>query len=229
MLRFRNSMPLAVMALFLVTLWTGCSDPPEACFTVVSTLVDQNEDVTFTNCSQFQDKGYFWEFGDGTTSNTVSPIHKYINVGTYQVVLTAKGKTSELDDSVSEIIRTGTRKLREIEVTTLPALNPSGGAWDPSDAPDVVVVFMHNGQVMYQSGENTDLTLGLPYTIDASGSNLTLTPDTWSFAVIDADGGGLADTMAIYSVNLNNYDPEGLREIKDDATTADFTIRYNLE
>ena len=45
-------------------------------------------EVTFTNTST-NATSYSWDFGDGNTSTTASPVHTYIAAGTYSVSLTA--------------------------------------------------------------------------------------------------------------------------------------------
>jgi PKD repeat protein len=44
--------------------------------------------VQFTNTSQGSGLSYAWDFGDGGTSTSASPLHTYANAGNYTVVLT---------------------------------------------------------------------------------------------------------------------------------------------
>lgn len=62
-----------------------------AAFTVSSADICQAPAVySFTNQSSGTGNlTYFWQFGDGGTSNTASPKHSYNNPGTYTVLLTA--------------------------------------------------------------------------------------------------------------------------------------------
>lgn len=60
------------------------STPPQGC-------VPYN--AIFTNNS-LGGLNFFWDFGDGTTSNQVSPTHLYNNIGTYLVKLTAFDSTA---------------------------------------------------------------------------------------------------------------------------------------
>lgn len=55
-----------------------------------SSMSESTLDPTFSlyNLSSNSDS-YIWNFGDGTTSTTVNPIHTYIDHGNYQVYLTA--------------------------------------------------------------------------------------------------------------------------------------------
>lgn len=45
--------------------------------------------VVFTNTSSANATSYFWDFGDGNTSNLASPVHTYATDGNYVVTLTA--------------------------------------------------------------------------------------------------------------------------------------------
>lgn len=56
-------------------------------FTVANTNVCRNVPIQFTDTSNFA-ATWFWEFGDGTTSNQQNPLHTYTANGTYTVKLT---------------------------------------------------------------------------------------------------------------------------------------------
>ena len=60
------------------------SDDPTADFTYVSSSLE----VEFTNISQIG-VSYTWDFGDGTNSTDIDPIHTYASAGNYNVTLTA--------------------------------------------------------------------------------------------------------------------------------------------
>ena len=72
----------------------GCNPCPCGIFpnfseSITSCTVDFN-DLTLTNgCTQIT--GYFWDFGDGTTSTSANPSHTYASSGTYVVCLTVYG------------------------------------------------------------------------------------------------------------------------------------------
>jgi PKD domain len=61
---------------------------PTASFTVSPTSAETNQNINFTNQSSNADT-YSWDFGDGTTSTDVNPIHYYTAEGTYTTTLTA--------------------------------------------------------------------------------------------------------------------------------------------
>lgn len=65
-----------------------------SCSKTISSFVSESTDYTapakikFNNTSKKAEK-YIWDFGDGTTSEEVSPNHKYVASGNYKVKLTA--------------------------------------------------------------------------------------------------------------------------------------------
>jgi gliding motility-associated-like protein len=59
----------------------------DAGFTVASTNACKNIPIQFTDTSNFATT-WFWDFGDGTTSNQQNPLHTYTANGTYTVKLT---------------------------------------------------------------------------------------------------------------------------------------------
>jgi PKD repeat protein len=70
-------------------------------FTANKTNVDINEDIRFTSdvAGGFPPYSYQWDFGDGSTSNEVSPSHSYRDAGMYFVSLKVsddKGYTNTL-------------------------------------------------------------------------------------------------------------------------------------
>ena len=62
--------------------------PPVAGFTWVAA---GGFDIAFTNTSTGAITSYLWNFGDGTTSADVSPVHSYPAAGPYTVTLTVTG------------------------------------------------------------------------------------------------------------------------------------------
>ncbi len=61
-------------------------------------------DVQFTNQSQGDIASVTWDFGDGATSNEVSPLHTYAAGGTYTVTLTigsADGRSNSTNQQVT--------------------------------------------------------------------------------------------------------------------------------
>ena len=63
-------------------------DGPTANFTFVPVTPEMNIPTTYTNLSTNATR-YSWDFGDGTTSADVNPVHQFNRTGTYNTCLTA--------------------------------------------------------------------------------------------------------------------------------------------
>jgi len=82
--------------------FTGCRIEPYANFHVSKVIVDVGEVIYFTNTSF--DASYFeWDFGDGTISYILDPVHVYSATGTYTVTLTAISRDDIIDRSFQTI------------------------------------------------------------------------------------------------------------------------------
>ena len=100
-------------------------------------------EVVFTNGSAYSST-YFWEFGDGSTSTEINPVHTYNASGGFTVSLTAAdtlGNTKKSSQVIS-IQELPTRiLLKSFTINQMPFTNQVGQVWDPSDGPDVYVSF----------------------------------------------------------------------------------------
>jgi cyclophilin family peptidyl-prolyl cis-trans isomerase len=82
-------------------LFTSCAKP------IASFIIDAKEKsapakIKFDNQSQKATK-YFWDFGDGTTSEEIAPFHRYLVSGKYTIKLKAS-KGSKMNTMEQEII-----------------------------------------------------------------------------------------------------------------------------
>ncbi|RMG21574.1 MAG: PKD domain-containing protein, partial [Bacteroidetes bacterium] len=62
---------------------------PAAAFSVADTVICPGSPVSFINESTGVGNSYLWDFGDGTTSTAIDPVHLYPATGTYSITLTA--------------------------------------------------------------------------------------------------------------------------------------------
>ena len=88
--------------------------PPVVDFSANPTSGTAPLTVQFTNRTTGQVTSYFWEFGDGATSATVSPVYVYRTAGAYTVKLAASGPGGQDTET----------KLGLITVTSAPATAP---------------------------------------------------------------------------------------------------------
>jgi len=63
--------------------------PPRACFTAAPVAGSAPLEVTFTDDSSRSPTSWSWDFGDGATSDERHPSHEYVDLGVYEVTLTA--------------------------------------------------------------------------------------------------------------------------------------------
>lgn len=78
------------------------TDEPVACIGNDTNKVLLNEEMTFSNCSEFA-ASYEWDFGDGNTSTDENPKHTFTQKGTYTVTMTAFGEGDVSDETSLEI------------------------------------------------------------------------------------------------------------------------------
>ncbi|MCC9166384.1 S8 family serine peptidase [Pontibacter harenae] len=78
------------------------SPPPVAKFTAVAGVGNEQTTVSFSNQSTSSTQ-WFWQFGDGTTSEEANPIHDYGQPGFYRVTLTTR---NEANCTLSSYIQT---------------------------------------------------------------------------------------------------------------------------
>ena len=81
---------------------TSCEIQPSAGFFASDVEVETGVDVYFTNNSHSA-VAYEWDFGDGTVSNEINPVHSYDVTGTFTVTLTAWSKTDMADQAYMDI------------------------------------------------------------------------------------------------------------------------------
>ncbi len=60
--------------------------------------VQSSSTVLFTNTSEYA-TSYYWDFGDGTSSNQVNPSHTYTSPGAFEITLTATNPNGDVEYS----------------------------------------------------------------------------------------------------------------------------------
>ncbi len=220
----------SLVLLLFPLMFTGCGEPPLACFSVSSKLVDQNFPVVFDNCSQFQQEGYLWDFGDGATSQVVNPTHRFISQGEYLVSITSLGKKAADNDVYTDIIRVGDRILTTINIMSLPATDAAGNPWDANDGPDVKVMFQDasTNAIAFSTPIEADVVLPATIVFQETSSNVELLPQEWNIIIADDDAGTI-DTMAVFNIDLQLFEPSADQTIGFSANGASVDVLYTLE
>ncbi|MCK4371646.1 MAG: PKD domain-containing protein, partial [candidate division Zixibacteria bacterium] len=92
-------------ALCVVDFLVDSYNDPIACFTADPTEGTVPLEVTFTDCSEIDTEGadYMWDFGDGSTSTDMSPMHIFETIGCYDVSLTITDLCGRQDMTMQRI------------------------------------------------------------------------------------------------------------------------------
>ncbi|NCC88154.1 MAG: PKD domain-containing protein, partial [Clostridia bacterium] len=142
---------------------------PEADFEANITTGCGTLSVNFTDLSTHSPTNWYWEFGDGATSDVQNPTHTYVEMGTYTVRLTVTNATDSDTHTITDYIVVG-----ETPALVL-SMNPESSALNDGTA----TVNISNGMT--------------PYSIEWSNSGDTeiitgLSADNYCVTVTDAAG-----------------------------------------
>jgi hypothetical protein len=88
--------------IILSLIFTSCEITPNAFFYSDKVDAEVGEQVFFTNDS-YNAVNFEWDFGDGTYSEAVNPVHTYNSSGTFEVVLTAFARRANSDKAYQTI------------------------------------------------------------------------------------------------------------------------------
>lgn len=152
--------------------WTACwsnFDPQNENYDVANyglaasaTVSSVDTVATFTNTSVGATT-YAWDFGDGNTSTTTSPVHEYDAAGTYTVTLTATNGACEAVDSFDVVITVvGLEEITSIASVKLfpnPASDNVNVELNLKENSNITLSIVDNsGKIVYT--ENTSLVEG---------------------------------------------------------------------
>lgn len=152
--------------------WTACwsnFDPQNENYDVANyglaasaTVSSLDTVATFTNTSVGATT-YAWDFGDGNTSTTTSPVHEYAAAGTYTVTLTATNGVCEAVDSFDVVITVvGLEEITSIASVKLfpnPASDNVNVELNLKENSNITLSIVDNsGKIVYT--ENTSLVEG---------------------------------------------------------------------
>ncbi|THU41056.1 PKD domain-containing protein [Niastella caeni] len=159
----------------------------------VSPLVDARFETPPSGCAPYTaifnntslaGQQFFWDFGDGTTSTEVNPVHVYNNIGNYRVSLVA------IDSSTCNIIDS---TFMDIGVHPLPTANFSFAPIPPQTNKPTVFTNLSSGGTRYVwlfgDGDSTVKT-----TMDTVGHQYNET-GTFNACLVTFNEFGCSDTL----------------------------------
>jgi len=177
---FAGDIPVGVVTLFITALNNGpCANfnssirvvirrSPEAKFSASTYTANIPTDpVTFSNQSLFANT-YSWDFGDGSSSGLLNPVHNYSEVGRYKVMLVATNQYGCSDTAHDDILVIS--DIQFPNVFTPNSNGPNGGSYNINEFSNDVFfpytsgVTEYNLQIFNRWGElifeSNDLKVG---------------------------------------------------------------------
>jgi len=124
---------------------------PEAAFDILPSAPDiPKEEITFTNNSVGASY-YKWHFGDGVTSNNMSPVHKYEKYGKYDVSLVAVSEFGCVDSlSINDAYSNTDCYIRFPNAFTPNTGGPTGGYYSRvTDNASIIFHPVFSGVIKY--------------------------------------------------------------------------------
>ena len=111
--------------------------------------------------SDYPETTYFWDFGDGTTSEETEPIHEYAESGTYTISLTVTG-CHQTDTKEAEIVIETPSTIIENNCKTIFYPNPThNGIHFTEPIFDEIIISNTFGQILFQRQMNGETYLDL--------------------------------------------------------------------
>ena len=228
----RKYIQLTVSIFYLAFLLNSCTKTPDAC-------IDDNTDnvyysgdtIAFKSCS-IDGATYFWEFGDGQTSNETHPKHVFFIPRDYSVKLTVtsdNGKKSSSDSKTIKINFPTQIIINKIVLTQFP---------ESFIDPNIFMIFSvdsnlisANNQIFNNCKQGMEYTFdqGFPYTINGENGDF----GTVHFEFRDFRGPSNNPQIGFQKIDLVNlfYANIGdfLKYVKVASTTGiEFEIHYEI-
>ncbi|MEA3446309.1 MAG: PKD domain-containing protein [Bacteroidota bacterium] len=157
-----------------------------ACVAAFSYTVDPNSTLMyqFTDLSTGSPTGWYWDFGDGTTSTLQNPLHTYSQAGTYTVTLNISGQNCSDSESIVITVSAPTVLVANfsyeadqansllIHFTDLSTGNPISWHWDFGDSNTSTD---QNPSHLYSAALNYTVTLTISGTTGTDTETQTIT------------------------------------------------------
>lgn len=115
-----------------------------------------NETIQFNNASTYDNTEtpvFSWDFGDGTTSNTINPTHKYTKSGTFKVILQVGYNNTTCVDTYENTINVSA--ILTLDIKANGQAVPSGSLNLCEGLEAELSVVASPGQIVWNTGETT--------------------------------------------------------------------------
>ncbi|MEL6271418.1 MAG: PKD domain-containing protein [Chloroflexota bacterium] len=147
--------------------------------------------VTFTNRSSGDITSYAWNFGDGNTSSSVSPVHAYTTTGTFTAQLTVTGPGgSDTATVIITVLPPVTNPTTTLALLLLPSdLTPAEG--------DTVTYTLQVSNSSSETASNIALNLNFPTGLSAGSATVSSGGYGGSVWSIPTLGGGTSASLQI--------------------------------
>ncbi len=192
---------------------------PMADFETDPEIVEVTVPVKFENLS-INAARYEWDFGDGQTSEEISPTTTYEETGTYTVILKAFTEDNQVD-SLSQDIAVGERVLTGLNINSFSFVNPDGEDWDEvvdgqdsTKYPDFILFIgpednPNQGIATPLLEDLAPFELPIGFQINPGNDPFILTNETWELSFIDFDGEDLnnAQNEDFQVMNVVTFNP----------------------
>jgi PKD repeat protein len=178
-------------------------NPPVASFITDKSSGPAPLTVVFTNQSSGNITGYTWDFGDGQTNTQTSPTYTFNTVGTYNVILEARGQGGT------------SRVIRQITVSN-PQVPPPVAGFTPS---------LTSGNIpLTVTFTNTTTGSATQYLWDFNGDGITDSTDQSPTHIFTTAGAYNVKLIAIGSGGQSQSSATITAQTPPNAPVANFTI-----
>ena len=162
-------MKFLVLLLVLLLFYSCKKNGPVACISSMDEKYEVDDKVTFlANCSE-NGFGYYWDFGDGSSSEEKNPEYFYTLSGTYMVELKVYSKKNKSFESDFRTVIVKDRPvsvvITSVVLSNFPEFNWLGDYWDIQGLPDIRFQIV-DGVTTYLDGAEIaqDADFNLSYT-----------------------------------------------------------------
>lgn len=172
---------------------------------------------------KLKDANYFWDFGDGETSDKRSPHKVFYEQGSYTITLTIEQSANECFDAREIIIPKSFNIgpglfIEKIKIKNFRLKKEDGNDWDDDQSgPDII---LNLGDVVISEVIDNFSVRNLPYEWDLSEYNIPY--EGYKLKILDQDGDNNQED--INECNLNNF----IFDLNNDDNKATFLDTNNF-